>query len=1181
MKSFRGRVFLLALSLAFVSVLLLAPPSFAQSTGSTGAITGTITDAQGARVSGSAVTISNKGTGYTVTLNTGDAGLFNQGSLQPGDYLIKIESAGFRTVEVSAIVQVGQITTINQTLELGSSTATIEVSAAGASVNQEQATIQDVLTAKDIDQLPVNGRNFLDLATLEPGVQIQDGATFDPTKNGYSSLSFGGRYGRSARILVDGVDISDETVGTVVQNIPQSAIAEFQVAQSTLDLSTEVTSSGTVNVVTKSGTNTWHGQAFYYGRSNQTSARISTVTPTQPPLDFGRKQFGANLGGAIIKDKLFFFGDFERTDQSLQNPVALNGDFQSLSGSFNSPFFERDYVGRLDYNIKQNWTAFYRFTYNQNSSVRGFNPGVYQPFANIDHAPAHVIGTDFSFGRSTNSIRFEYLKFRNAIADGVASSGAFDPIPGISLNITPSGNDLTCLAGGEAFCSGANILAPQQTYQSDHQIRYDGSYTLGSHIIRYGISYNHILGGGFAKFFALEPAVSSLFNSANAGIAENGPFPSLDGIPADRNSNPLNWPVDTILFGNGQGFSTERPQFGLPAGGQYDNRVEWYVGDQWKFRPNLTITYGVHYGHDTGRVDNDLPGVAALAQFDNQFYSGLEDRVNQPNKNFSPELGIAWDPFKNGKTVIRVGAGLYYDDAIFNNVLFDRPGRLTQGLFLAEAAPCFGGQATGAVPGVNGGNPVGYCGEAIGTAAAQIAADQIAYQAATAAAGPGSNPNFIGSTLQGNTLNGIQLIAPNYVSPRSVQMNFGVQRQLHPGTVLSVDYVRSVGTHTLLGLDTNKVGDARFLNVANATAAINATNASFGCGNGTTGITCAIGKGAQITDYAGNGLDSGLDFAGGAPCPTCAFAGINPTLGQNESLFPIGRSVYNALLVSLKSELRNPMPGVKRLNLIASYTLSRYVAPALDSDFVNNATDFNDPLHFVGPNALDRTHQVAVGAVMDLPFAARLGLTTHWSTAAPVTLTLPQAGTPGEVFRTDITGDGTNGDVAPDTNIGAFGRSITASNINKYIATYNSTFAGQLTPAGNALVSAGLVTAAQLTALGAVTPTLTPAPAGQVGNAPIFTFDAHLSWELRVNKLFHALPERVTVEPQIALYNVFNFHNYYPAGNQISGVLNGQPNSVNGTTISERSSLVTPGSSSGVNWYAVPRQAEFGVKLNF
>ena len=118
-------------------------------------------------------------------------------------------------------------------------------------------------------------------------------------------------------------------------------------------------------------------------------------------------------------------------------------------------------------------------------------------------------------------------------------------------------------------------------------------------------------------------------------------------------------------------------------------------------------------------------------------------------------------------------------------------------------------------------------------------------------------------------------------------------------------------------------------------------------------------------------------------------------------------------------------------------------------------------------------------------------------------------------------------------------------------------------------------------ALGAVTPTLAAAPTGQVGNAPVFTFDAHVSWQLRLNKLFHALPEAVVLEPQVALFNVFNFQNWYPAGNQISGVLNGQPNSVNGTTRASRTALVTPGSSSGVNWYAVPRQAEFGVKLTF
>jgi Carboxypeptidase regulatory-like domain len=1167
-------VYLLVIAFAVgLGVALAAPPlASAQATVANGAVTGLVTDPQGAAVPDAKVTISNKETGFSVTITASSSGIFNLGSLASGTYTIRIEAPNFKTFQSTAVVQVGQVATVNATLELGATTAVVEVSASGVTINTQQAAVQDVLTAKDIDQLPVNGRNFLDLATLEPGVQIQDGSTFDPTKNGYSSLSFGGRYGRAARIMVDGVDISDETVGTVTQNIPQSAIAQFQVAQSSLDLSTEVTSSGTVNVVTKSGTNQFHGQGFYYGRSNQTSARIAPES-----LDFGRKQFGGALGGPIWKDKVFFFGDAERTDQSLQNPVSLSGDFASLSGSFNSPFTSRSYLGRLDYNIKPSWTLFYRFNYDQNFSVRGFNPGVYQPFSNVDHTPTHVIGTDFSMGHFTNSIRFEYLKFRNGIKDAVASSGSLNPVPGISLNITPDGSDFTCLNGGESFCSGANILAPQATFQSDKQIKYDGSYALSRHVIRYGVSFNRILGGGFAKFFGLQPMVQSVFNTANEAFANTNPFG-----PGGA-SNPGNWPVDTILMGNGQGFFTEIPGFGSPAGGQYDSRFEWYVGDQWKLRDNLSVSLGLHYVRDTGRTDSDLPPVSALAQFDNQFYKGLENRVNQPNLNFSPELGVAWDPWKSGKTVFRAGIGLYYDDAIFNNVLFDRPGRLTKGLFAAQAAPCFGGSATGPVPGVNNGNAVTYCGEAVGTAAAQIAADQVAYQAAIAAQGAGDNPNFIGSTLQGNNLNGIQMMAPDYVSPRSVQMNFGVQRQFGRNTVLSVDYVRNVNTHTLLGLDTNKVGDARFLNVPNAQAAISATNSAFECGSGfdSASIQCAINNGATIADYAGNGLDSGFDATGGAPCPTCAFGGINPNLGQNEMLFPIGRTVYQGLLVSLKSNLDNPMPGIRRLNLITSYTLSRFRGEVLDSDFVTNATDFNNPLNFVGPTSLDRTHQVGVGAVIEFPWATRVGLTTHWATAAAVTMTLPQAGTPGEIFRTDITGDGTIGDVAPGTNIGSFGRSIKVGDLNNYISMYNSKFAGQLTPAGQALVTAGLFTAAQLNALGAVTPTLALAPTGQVGNAPLFTFDAHVAWDLKLNKLYRRFSENVVLEPEIALFNLFNVQNWYPAGNQISGVLNGAPGSINGTTKADRTALVTPGSSSGVNWYAVPRQAEFGVKLIF
>lgn len=1181
--------FFLLIAIFAVGLGIGVPTATAQVSVSTGSILGTVLDPQGGAVPNAKVTISSKDSGKSVTLETNGEGSFTSGGLAPGNYTVRVEAKSFKTFQTSVPVLVGQIATLNAKLEIGDSSSVIEVTSSALQVNSEQATVQDVLTAADIDQLPVNGRNFLDLATLEPGVQIQDGSTFDPTKNGYSSLSFGGRFGRSARIEVDGVDVSDETVGTVTQNIPQSAIQEFQVSQSTLDLSTELTSSGTVNVVTKSGTNDLHGAAYYYGRSDQTSARIA---PEQ--LNFGRKQFGAELGGPIWKNKLFFYGDFERTDQSLQNPVSLSGDFGGLSGSFNAPFQEREYLGRVDYNIKSNWTLFYRFNYDQNLSVRGFNPGVYQPFENVDHVPTHVIGTDFSIGKSTNSIRFEYLKFRNAIADAIASSGSLDPIPGISLNITPSGSDFTCLAGGENFCSGANILAPQETFQSDKQIKYDGSYTLGRHTLRYGSSFNRILGGGFAKFFALQPMVQSVFNTANEAFANTNPFG-----PGGA-SNPGNWPVNTILMGNGNGFSTEIPGFGLPGSGQHDNRFEAYFGDQWKARQNLTITAGLHYGRDTGRSDSDLPSVAPLAQFDNQFFNRLERRVNQPNLNFGPQLGIAWDPWKSGKTIIRAGAGIYYENAIFNNVLFDRPGRLTQGLFLAQAAPCFGGSATGPVTGVADSNTVlvpatatapavigvPYCGEAVGTAAAQIASDQKAYQAAIAAAGPSANPNYIGTTFQGNNVNGIQMFSPDYRSPLSLQMNAGVQRQLGHGTVLSVDYVRNVGLHYLLGIDTNKVGDARFLNVPNAQAAISATNTAFGCGAGfdSASIQCAINAGAKISDYAGNGLDSGFDKSGGAPCPTCAFPGINPNVGQNEMNMPIGRSVYNGLLVSVKSNLNHPLPGVKRMNLITSYTLSRFKSLAQDQDFVNNAIDFNNPLKFFGPSGLDRTHQVSVGAVMDLPAATRLALTTHWDTASPLNLTLPQAGTPGEIFRTDVTGDGTVGDIVPGSNVGAFGRSVKAGDLNNFINSYNSNSAGKLTPAGQALVTAGLFSSSQLTSLGAATPTLALAPPGEVGVSPIFTFDMHASWELKLAKVMHALPERVVLEPQIALFNVFNYQNHDPFGNVLSGVLNGSVGSANGTTAHGplgRTNLVTPGSSSGVNWYAVPRQAEFGVKLSF
>ncbi|HSK42331.1 MAG TPA: carboxypeptidase regulatory-like domain-containing protein, partial [Candidatus Binatia bacterium] len=673
-------VFILCVSLTTFALL----PASAQSTVATGSIQGTVTDPNGAVVPGAAITITNKATGQATKLTSSSSGTYASGALIPGEYEVRIEANGFQTQVLSVPVQVGNIAAGGAKLTLGQSTEIVEVTGSAVAVNTEQATVQGVLSTQQIENLPINGRNFLDLAQLEPGVQIQDGGNFDPTKNGFSSISFGGRFGRTARIEVDGIDISDETVGTTTQNLPASAISEFQVSQSSLDMSTELTSSGAVNVVTKSGSNKWHGQAFYLFRDHTIAAKIANVD-----VPFQRNNFGGELGGPIFKNKLFFFVDAERLKGDQTETVASGGPFTSITGGFSSPFRDTEGVAKLDWTINDRVKAFYRFSYEQNHSTKGFIPNSFQPFTNVNNTPVHAAGIDFQTGSFTHAIRFGFTKFRNGITDAT-KAGVFNPAPDISITIGPS---LTCLAGGvDSFCSGSNLLAPQKTYQQNTQGKYDGSKTIHSHILRYGFGFNHIQGGGFAKFFGLAPTVNAQTNTPVCGGLVT--TDCIGNAFPGGTANPLNYPADLVFMGNGQGFSSEKPAFGLPGGGLGpDNRFQAYIGDSWKARPNLTLTYGVRYVHDTGRTDSDIapipcsqldPGLAAglLAagtpcngNILDLWGLGLGNRVRVPGHNFGPTAGIAWDPTSTGKTVIRAGAGLYYENSIFNNNLFNRPGR--------------------------------------------------------------------------------------------------------------------------------------------------------------------------------------------------------------------------------------------------------------------------------------------------------------------------------------------------------------------------------------------------------------------------------------------------------------------------------------------------------------------------
>lgn len=1175
----------------------LAPAAQAQAGLSTGSVQGVILDAHGATVAGAKVTITNKATGAKTSPVVTQAGEYNSGPLSPGDYVVRVEEAGFKAVEKTVTVQVGNVTPAPINLEVGSTSTVITVEGTAVSVNTEQATIQGVVTSQQIENLPINGRNFLDLAQLEPGVQIQDGGNFDPTKKGFSSISFGGRYGRTARIEVDGLDISDETVGTTTQNISVGSIKEFQVSQSSLDLATELTSSGTVNITTRSGTNDIHGDGFFNYRGDATSAKFGN-----PPAVFDRKQYGVSLGGPIIKDKLFAFGSGERTTQDLLASVQAPAPFGALSGNFNSPFRDQQWLGRLDYNVTPNVRVFFKYTYEQNRAVGAFVQGTYSPFANVDYTPSFGGGVDFSTGSFTHSARIGYMKFRNGITDAVAGTNITNLAPGVMVNISNGGTG--CTDGTALICTGANILAPQKTYQSNKQFKYDGSKAFRSHLFRYGAGFNRILGGGFASFYGIDPAIRGAFTlgpNGSEAAAANGPFPGGAG-------NPLNYPVTRIRLGNGQGCFTEIAQFGQDCGGQFDSRFQVYVGDSWKVKPNFTLIYGARYNRDTGRSDSDLgaipcsvaPSIGCTGNLLDQVRPGFGGPVSQPDKNIGGTLGFAWDPWKKGRTSIRAGAGIYYENAVFNNVLFDRPGRLANGLFNLTQDICPSGQL--ALPDGTVVDTSALCNQPIGNVVNQVIGLQQQFQQATAQAGAQANGGFVGSALAaGANVTGVTLYSPNYQSPRSYQMNVGVQHELKPGTVISVDYLRNIGTHTLLAIDENHVGDARFLDQAGALAAINATNTHFACPAGSAGINCAIAAGATISDYANNGLTDGNFAFGGGPAGagSIAFPGKNPNFGQVQFLEPVGRSTYNGLQVKLTSDLRSPFHFVRHMNTTVSYSLSRFNGSATDIDFINNAVDYNDPARFLGPSGLDRTHQLSAGMIMELPGGVRANFITHWYSALPQTITYAAPGNAEDIFQFDTLGDGqTTLAPVPGSNIGSFGRDIKAGDLNNFLQGLSDNFGNKLTPAGQALVGAGLFTQDQLVALCAVTPSLTSAPGcgpkyslappGNVGNDAFFTFDVRLGWAIKPIRAW----ERFRIEPQAAFYNLFNRQNHNGPGAILAGTLDGATNSINGTTkfdqagcstdqtkCTGRTSLI--GLGSGVFAIGAPRSMEFGIKATF
>jgi hypothetical protein len=599
-----------------------------------------------------------------------------------------------------------------------------------------------------------------------------------------------------------------------------------------------------------------------------------------------------------------------------------------------------------------------------------------------------------------------------------------------------------------------------------------------------------------------------------------------------------------------------------------------------------------------------------------QFGPGLGSSVRQPNTQFGPQVGFAWDPTKKGKTVIRAGAGIYYENSIFNNTLFDRPAKLAKGLFFESStlACSFAGPGTTSfqlVPGnvvtsINGVDlATGVCGQPLSISGPLMFDLQKEFQAAVKAQGPAANPSFVGNTLSVTQPSGLALFDPNFRNARSYQFNIGMQHEIWKGGVLTADYIRNVSTRFMITIDQNHVGDARFLSVPAANAAIATTLADCNVTSidmAITSGTCPTSGGgthtATIADFAGNGLDSGNAFHGGAPANLtgAAFGGINRNVGVGDFEMPEGRSTYNALQMSYKQQLANPMPGFTSMNMTIAYTLSRFLGDGGNDQFFSAiAADFNNPSFFTGPTSLDRTDAFKFGITGEIAHhGPRLSVIGNFGTAHPSTPFLQEPSSAfigitsnAGIFHSDLTGDGTNEDFFPTApgeaagKPGQFGRSVSPTQLTNLINGWNSTVAGTLTPAGQALVGAGLFTTAQLEALKATKPFLIPPPPGAVGNGIFREVSTTLAWPIK-------LTERFSLEPSLSAFNVFNLANF---GLEFGGLPysltpfapgnTGSAGSVNGTSAGSTRESLRIGTGSGVFSQGAPRQVEWGIRLNF
>jgi len=1131
-------------------LILLCLPAVVWAQTPTGGIDGTVADSSGAVIPGATVNITEVATGRVIKLVTNEVGRYSVRNLVPGKYTVRVEAAGFTTkVTENVPISSGQVFNGNAVMQVGKADEVIVVLGTALVVDTTRQVVDTIVTEKDIKDAPNFGRNFLELAALAPGTLIRDGSTIDPTKSeAYRVVGVAGRSGTATRVQVDGIDVTDETVGTTVANFSVESVHEFQLTRSSLDPSTSLTSSGAVNIISKQGSNDIHGGWFFDIFNQDMAARqgyISKEEYAQAPVD--RKRTGGSVGGPIEKDKLFWFVNYEQTTQS-QSTSNTNPAFPQLNVTQGFPMTFRFAEGRTDWNPSPSMRLFYKFHYDYNIATGG---NAVSPYQTLNWATVNSVGFDYTRSKMTHSYRFGYVNFNNQIV-----SQELD----YKFQTTPNGIPYYETVG--PFAAGPNNLAPQATYQDNFQNSYEGSVIWGKHTTRFGVDVRRIILGGFANFSGPLSVVGTYDDATIAAIEAQG----------GNVQDPNEYPFESMSVGPANGFFNLDPAHNLLHGGHYNTRTGVFGQDSWKIRRNLSVNLGLRWQYDTQYYSNPAVKREPILE---RYGKGFSTQPYYPKDLFSPSFGFAWDPKGDGKTVIRGGFYKAFEMNILNNTMFDEFTMLPAGIGPDVWTEQFVAGPDGTPINVDGNHPDGDYTDMYGQPIKNVIGLLGEIQSAVWAAYNGYqfDPNNGESNFVTTRGVGYGAVIPGktYRAPYSLQFNIGIQHEIRPGTVLTVDYLYNHGVGLpILRTDYERRRDAGFLNVPAAQAKVASVLGGMTVDDW---IAANPAKGINAFGLTGDTIWPGFSsdqlrarFWDGGFSKYSALQinlrGMQPSVwsGKSYQLKDIGYNVSYAYGVSQTSE------AIGRVEFIAT---------------TNNNRLPNDR-HWFGPNNLDYTHMLTAAGYLTVPGGVRFNSLWAFRTPGAQNITVPNFG--GFVsgangyYATDLVGDGgaatPNADVLPGVDAGQFGRQVKSlDQMNLMIQRFNTNNAGRITPHGQALVSAGLFTEAQLVDLGAVTQSIPMIPSGNPN-----PWHNNFIVNLRVDRpiMLGKIREGMSFSP---FFDAFNLFNHAPMGlygglGKTFGTLNFDY--ANGGAGQNASDLAYR-----VGRVASTRRVQFGFRFNF